>query len=70
MFSQRKILSVKAADGILITEMAVKKNQMLGMKILEYLEACYVRAAHIYRTVHSDINYVFITAGLITSTSV
>lgn len=72
LYLQRKILSIKAADGILITELAANKSQEqeLAKKMPVYLEPNYMRAAHIYRTVHSDINYAFITAGLITSISV
>lgn len=71
-YLQRNILSIKAADGILITEVAVSKSreQELAKNLPVYLEPYNMRAAHIYRTVHSDINYGILTAGLITSTSV
>lgn len=68
--SQRKILTVNAADGILVNELAVKTNQLEGRGEPKFLKSTFVRAAHIYRTVRSDINYAFITAGLISSISV
>lgn len=59
-----------AADGVLLTEIAFKTNQLEGRGTPKFLKSAFVRAAHIYRTARSAIERAFITVGLISSISV
>lgn len=67
---QRKIFSVKVADGILMTQMAMATNSFDERELPRVLNLSDVRTAHIYRSIYLDFNNAFITVGLISSVPV
>lgn len=63
-YFQINILTVRAADGILITVVAIERGTHVGKSMPHQLNAYYVRAAHTYRTVYGQILEAYFAAGL------
>lgn len=64
---QKHILIKKAADGILIVEMAVRQNKVPKCVVPDYLNSSNVQVSHTYRKVYSKVSETFEIAGLFTS---
>lgn len=63
-YFQRKILSLRAVDGILTTLMAMKRGENAERKIPFLFNSYYIRAAHTYKMVYREVFEAFFAAGL------
>lgn len=63
-FIQLNILTKKAADGILITEIETRRNRTTDAAMPVRLDLYHMNAVHVYKNVYRQVKKVFELAGL------